>query len=59
MLQLSYFVKNYSIINSGKRLKTFLYDNYGSRININQNNVDYITIETTKSDFKQCDPVYN
>ena len=55
----NYFVKNYSVINSGKRLKKFLYENYGARININQNNVDYITIETTKSDFKQCDPVFN
>ena len=55
----NYFVKNYSVINSGKRLKTFLYDNYGSRINIDRNNIDYITIETSKTDFKKCEPVYN
>ena len=55
----NYFVKNYSVINSGKKLKQFLYDNYGSRINIDRNNVDYITIELSKTDFKKCEPVYN
>ena len=29
-----YFIKNYSVANSGRRLKKFLYDNYGERINI-------------------------
>ena len=55
----NFFVKNYSVINSGRRLKTFLYDNYGPRINIDQKNVDYITIESSKTNFKQCDPVYS
>lgn len=55
----NFFVKNYSVINSGKRLKTFLYDNYGEIINIDPKNVDYVTIESSKQDFKQCDPVYN
>ena len=54
----NFFVKNYSVINSGKRLKKFLYDNYGSRININQNNIDYITPESSKKDFRQCAPVF-
>ena len=43
----AYFVKNYSIINSGKRLKKFLYDNY-DRLNIDPRNVDQITPEFSK-----------
>lgn len=55
----NYFIKNYSVINSGKRLKKFLYDNYETKLNIDKKNVDYVTIETTKTDFKQCEPVYS
>ena len=55
----AYFVKNYSIINSGKRLKKFLYNNFGHRLNIDPRNVDYVTPEFSKKDFKQCESVYN
>ncbi len=49
-----YFIKNYSVANSGRKLKKFLYDNYGSRINIDPKNVDYISPEFARKDFKTC-----
>ena len=49
-----YFIKNYSVANSGRRLKKFLYDNYGSRINIDFKNVDYISPEFARKNFKTC-----
>ena len=55
----AYFVKNYSIINSGKKLKKFLYNNYGDRLNIDARNVDYVKPEFSKKYFKQCESVYN
>ena len=53
----NYFVTNYSVINAGKKLKKFLYDNFSERINIKENLVDYISPEFVKSDFKPCNPV--
>ena len=52
-----YFIKNYSVANSGRRLKKFLYDNYGSRINVDPKNVDYISPEFARKDFKTCHAV--
>ena len=49
-----YFIKNYSVANSGRRLKKFLYDNYGERINIDPKNVDYISPEFARKNFKTC-----
>jgi len=54
-----YFIKNYSIANSGRKLKRFLYDNYSPRINIDEQNVDFITPEFSRKDFKPCDAVLN
>ena len=53
----NFFVKNYSVINSGKRLKHFIYSNYSDRINIPEQNVDYITPEFSKKEFKSCEQV--
>jgi hypothetical protein len=53
----NYFIKHYSVINSGKKLKDFLYTHYGDRINIKKHSIDYISPEFVKSDFKPCGPV--
>jgi hypothetical protein len=49
-----YIIKNYSVVNSGRRLKDFLYNNFSSRINIPKEKVDYITIENVKKNFETC-----
>ena len=49
-----YFVKNYSVENSGKRLKEFLYKHWGDRINIPENKVEYVSPEFVKKNFKTC-----
>ena len=49
-----YFINNYSIINSGKKLKKYLYENFGNRINIPQENVEYLTPAYVKENYTQC-----
>ena len=49
-----YFIENYSVINSGRNLKKFLYKHWGDRINIPEINVDYVSPEFSKKDFKEC-----
>ena len=49
-----YFIKNYSIENSGKKLKDFLYKNWGSEINIPIDKVDFLSPDHNKQDFKPC-----
>jgi hypothetical protein len=39
-----YILDNYGPINSGRELKKFLYNNYGDRINIPEDQVDYVNI---------------
>ena len=53
----NFFLKNYGVINAGKKLKEFLYDNYGDKINIDKSLVDYVTPEFVKKDFKPCKPI--
>lgn len=50
-----YFLQNYGVINSGKKLKRFLYAHFKNDINIPEDQVEYITPEFSKKDFKECD----
>ena len=49
-----FFVSNYGIIRTGKKLKKFIYDVFGDKVNIPQEKIDYITPEFKKIDFKEC-----
>jgi hypothetical protein len=49
-----YYVTNYSVEHSGRRLKDFLYKHWEDRINIPKEKVDYISPEFSKKDFKTC-----
>lgn len=49
-----YFIKNYGVVNSGKRLKEFLYHNYGNEININENDVEWVSIANNKQNYIEC-----
>ena len=49
-----YYISKYSVENSGRRLRDFLYKHWGDRINIPKENVNYITPEFNKKDFKTC-----
>lgn len=49
-----YFVENYGIINSGKKLKDFIYKVFGDKVNIPENQVKYINPEFRKKDFSDC-----
>ena len=49
-----YFIKNYSVINAGRVLKKWLYENFRDRLNIDEKNVDYISPEFSKKDFQPC-----
>ena len=47
-----YIIDNYGPLNSGKKLKKFLYDNFKSRLNIPEHKVKYVTIRNKLIDFK-------
>jgi len=49
-----YFIKNYSVENSGVKLKEFLYENWGDRLNIPEDQVKFVSPEFSKKDFKTC-----
>ena len=49
-----YYVKNYSVENSGKVLKEFLYKHWGDKINIPKDQVKYVSPEFVKKDFQTC-----
>ena len=48
------FLMNYGVINTGKRLKEFLYNSFGSEINIEKHKVDYVVIDNPKKDYRDC-----
>ena len=50
-----YFIENYSIENSGKKLKEFIYGIFGSKVNISENDVKYITPEFPKEQWVSCE----
>ena len=39
-----YIINNYGPINSGKKLKQFLFDNYNDKLNVKMDEIEYITI---------------
>ena len=49
-----YYVTNYSVEHSGKRLKEFLYKHWKDRINIPEDKVNFISPEWSKKDFQTC-----
>tara|TARA_B100000989_G_C19519440_1_gene463385 strand:+ start:297 stop:1445 length:1149 start_codon:yes stop_codon:yes gene_type:complete len=49
------YINNYGPVNSGRRLKDFLYDKFGNQINIPVHNTDYITIDYPKTNYAQCE----
>ena len=49
-----HYLANYGIVNSGRRLKDFIYDVFGDRVNIPRTKVDYITPDFKKVDFNDC-----
>lgn len=49
-----YFVENYGIPKSGARLKKFLYQQYGKRLNIPENKVNYFSIRYDKNNYEEC-----
>ena len=49
-----YFIENYGIINAGKKLKEFVYKIFGDKVNVKENEVEYITPEFRKKDFSDC-----
>lgn len=50
----NYYIENYSVEHSGKRLKDFLYKHWGDRINIPEEKVKFVSIDYNKKDFKTC-----
>ena len=49
-----YFIENYGPKKSGERLKTFIYKQWGDKINIPESEVTYVTPEFKKPDYKDC-----
>ena len=49
-----YYIENYGPKKSGVRLKDFLYKHWGKRINLPENEVEYVTPEFKKIDYKDC-----
>ena len=49
-----YFIDNYSVVNSGKKLKHFMYDNFHNELNIPEAEVDYLTIDFPKVNYTEC-----
>jgi hypothetical protein len=49
-----YFIENYGVIHSGKRLKEFLYSTFGDRLNIPKSEVEYITLAYKNVDYSHC-----
>jgi len=49
-----YYIENYSVENSGMKLKKFLYKHWGNRINIPEEDVKYVSPEFSKKDFQTC-----
>ena len=48
-----YIIDNYGPVNSGKRLKEFLFKNWGDKINIKENECEYITMRGKLSGYEE------
>ena len=46
-----YIIDNFGPINSGKKLKKYLFDNFRNRLNVKENEVKYVTIRNPIKDF--------
>lgn len=49
------YIKNYGPVNSGIRLRDFLYDTFGNQINIPRHKTDYVTIDYPKTEYAKCE----
>ena len=49
------YINNYGPVNSGRRLRDFLYDKFENKINIPRHKTDYITIDYPKSNYAKCE----
>ena len=49
------YIKNYGPVNSGIRLRDFLYDTFGEKINVPRHKTDYVTIDYPKTDYAKCE----
>ena len=49
-----YFIENYGTHQSGARLKEFLYKHWGDRINIPKHEVEYLTPDFNRQNYKKC-----
>ena len=49
------YIKNYGPVNSGRRLRDFLYNTFGDEINIPKHKTDYVTIDYAKTNYAQCE----
>ena len=49
-----YFIKNYGAINTGKRVKEFLYNNFGNELNVKEEEVEYVSIDVNKQNYIDC-----
>lgn len=48
-----YIIENYGPINSGKRLKEYLYTNFKDHLNIDESQVEYVTLRAPLRNFKE------
>ena len=49
-----HFVKNYGIVRTGRKLKNFIFDVFGDKVNIPKEDIDYVCPEFKKIDFPEC-----
>ena len=49
------FVENYGTHNSSEKLKKFLYDNWGDKINIPKDDIEYLVPEFNRKKYKKCE----
>ena len=49
-----FFVSNYGILKTGKKLKQFINEVYGDTLNVPMDKIDYITPEFQKKNYIEC-----
>jgi len=49
------YIKNYGPVNTGIRLRDFLYDTFGEQINVPRHKTDYVTIDYPKTEYAKCE----
>lgn len=49
-----YFTDNYGILKAGKKLKDFIFNIFGDKVNIPREKIKYITPEFKKENYKSC-----